>query len=485
MRRQVLGFLACVGTVLLCAVGWCESPGDAGAVTVGTTRQVFLDDYVVGETKSVRRVLHAAVRHSGNPVVAPDRPWEGKILEGPTVFWDATLGRFRMYYWAIYSPEVIYTCYAESEDGIDWRKPTLGLCEGPDGGKQNNIVLRGEGKQARTRYVALNPYSTDPERRYVALYIDNVPGLTEFAAYSPDGLHWKTIAKIGDLRNTTGAAPTPNPAFFLLEQRWDPTPSHRCRAIWRTESADLVHWSGGTWALQRMESDPTEMEFYHATSHFLGRQTYDGLHLGYYYPFRTFAEGKKLPDGTRLAGTVDTALMVSRDTIHWQRVAGTQPLLARAPDGSWDGGMVYMHPELVVDRRLRFYYSGWQYEHSMEGKNSAAIGLATLRLDGFVSLEPEETEGIVTTKPFRLEGTRLVVNANTRGGKVRVGVLDEGGQPLGGFEVGRAAALADEDGLDLPCRWEGQASLKTIRGQTVRLQFELTRSKLYAFEVLP
>lgn len=84
-------------------------------------------------------------------------------------------------------------------------------------------MLRGTGNQARLRYVTIDREAKDPGKRFVALYIDNVPGLTEFAAHSRDGLHWKTVAKIGDLRHFTGVSPTANPRYFLIEQRWTQT----------------------------------------------------------------------------------------------------------------------------------------------------------------------------------------------------------------------------------------------------------------------
>ncbi len=164
---------------------------------MGLQQQLFVDDYAIERMDGVQRILHQAERHRRNPIVKPEHPWEGTALESPIVFRDDELKLFRMYYWAI-NRDAIYTCYATSPDGISWRKPVLGLHKGPDGSKQNNIVLRGQGTSARTRYVIRNPYSDDPARKFLAMYIDNTPGLTEYIAYSPDGLNWTTATRIGD-----------------------------------------------------------------------------------------------------------------------------------------------------------------------------------------------------------------------------------------------------------------------------------------------
>ena len=144
--------------------------------------QLLVDDHVIESRERLTRVVQQPKPHPQNPLIAAEHAWEGSVLEMPTVFWDPHLKLFRMYYWAVYNADTIYTCYATSHDAIHWIKPLLGLHKGPDGTTRNNIVLRGAGKVARTRYVVLNPDTTDRARRYLALYIDNVPGLTEFVA---------------------------------------------------------------------------------------------------------------------------------------------------------------------------------------------------------------------------------------------------------------------------------------------------------------
>jgi hypothetical protein len=331
------------------------------------------------------------------------------------------------------------------------------------------------------RYVSLNPYAKGPADRFVMMYIDNVPGLTEFAATSPDGIHWTTTAKIGDLRNTTGGPPTPNPRYFLIEQKWDSSKlDHRYRGIWRTESNDLKTWTGGTWIVQLHPEDNQNLEFYHATSHFLGAQTYHGLHLGYLYPYHTDPKGKKLADGVRMAGTIDVELLSSRDTIRWDRVHRGRAFFPCGPTGSWDAGMVFLKPEIVWKDHVRFYYCGWALDHAAEN-NTGAIGLASLRLDGFVHVEPVDDKATLTTKPFALEADTLYINADAQRGSIRVTVLDGGGDPLEGFTADTCRPVA-ENGLRQRIQWLGRSTLSVLSGKLIQVRFHLQgKVKLYAF----
>jgi hypothetical protein len=89
------------------------------------------------------------------------------------------------------------------------------------------------------------------------------------------------------------------------------------------------------------------------------------------------------------------------------------------------------------------------------------------------------------TKPFRLDGTKLEVNADARGGALAVEVLDDYGKPLAGLSREQCRPLADADGLCLPVTWEGQPGLAAHQGKVVRLKFYLEKAKLYAFQIRP
>ena len=92
---------------------------------------LFLDDALIEDRWALTRRINPPYRHMGNPIIVADRPWEERPYR-PQVFFDNDIGRYRMYYqcfsgvnyWSRRGPSY-YTCYAESEDGLNWRKPEL------------------------------------------------------------------------------------------------------------------------------------------------------------------------------------------------------------------------------------------------------------------------------------------------------------------------------------------------------------------------
>ena len=89
---------------------------------------------MLAQTENVWRSVHHPARHEANPVLIPDRPWEGYLVLQPgTVIWDEEDGCFKMWYNAQPSrdrPDAEKNlCYATSSDGANWDKPELGLEE--------------------------------------------------------------------------------------------------------------------------------------------------------------------------------------------------------------------------------------------------------------------------------------------------------------------------------------------------------------------
>ena len=90
--------------------------------------------------------------------------------------------------------------------------------------------------------------------------------------------------------------------------------------------------------------------------------------------------------------------------------------------------------------------------------------------------EPVDGSGRLLTRPIRVDGDELRLNAATdRGGTIRVEVTDEAGEPLG-----PDPALFEGDEVDAVV-----ADLAPCRGRTVRLRFTLEQARLYAFQIAP
>ena len=111
-------------------------------ITVDTDRQLFVDDFWIDRSSGVERVLHPPVKRE--IAIPPDKPWEAGGVYYSIVFPDG--GKYRMWYRCDpvrkgedYHDSKAITAYAESDDGIHWEKPDLGLIE-YQGSKHNNIV---------------------------------------------------------------------------------------------------------------------------------------------------------------------------------------------------------------------------------------------------------------------------------------------------------------------------------------------------------
>ena len=102
------------------------------------------------------------------------------------------------------------------------------------------------------------------------------------------------------------------------------------------------------------------------------------------------------------------------------------------------------------------------------------LGLATLRRDGFASVEAGDEEGFLLTQPLVIEGETLHVNAECRGG-LRVEVTHDAGGPLEGY----AAALGAGNYLDATLDFA--RPLADLQGRQVRLRIALQRANLYSY----
>ncbi|HRE07774.1 MAG TPA: hypothetical protein PKX00_19315, partial [Opitutaceae bacterium] len=91
--------------------------------------QLFIDDSAIRDKTDVTRRYHRFEKHPRNPVLSPDRPWEGKVayLYGSVLPGEDGTG-YRMWYHAL-SEGGYWNLYATSRDGLTWDKPALGVID--------------------------------------------------------------------------------------------------------------------------------------------------------------------------------------------------------------------------------------------------------------------------------------------------------------------------------------------------------------------
>ncbi|MBC8233459.1 hypothetical protein H8E77_28250, partial [bacterium] len=138
---------------------------------------------------------------------------------------------------------------------------------------------------------------------------------------------------------------------------------------------------------------------------------------------------------------------------------------------------------IVRNDQIFIYYCGVQGAHTgpkfprVERQHLPAIGLATLRRDGFVSLDADSEPGFVLTKPFCLPSGDIHLNVDAQNGQVTLAICDTSGKPLPGLE---SSELITGDNLDAIVRWSNSENVLPV-GKEVRLRIDATCAKLYSF----
>jgi hypothetical protein len=221
---------------------------------------------------------------------------------------------------------------------------------------------------------------------------------------------------------------------------------------------------------------------------------YHGVHFAlmsvYEWPV-DYSEGTETDHFTRHERDINNFyIATSRDADHWDLrwVYDGKPFVPRGGNGAWDKDLAFPSSRIVtLEDKHWIYYGGCNERHGTAGvclpKREPGIGLAWLRLDGFISLRAGPAPGNVVTRPFRLEGRELLLNVEARGGEVKVGVLDAEGQPIAGYALDDAWGYRGSDELRLKPRWKDNPDLSALRGRDVRLEFRLQNANLFSFQV--
>lgn len=138
----------------------------------------------------------------------------------------------------------------------------------------------------------------------------------------------------------------------------------------------------------------------------------------------------------------------------------------------------------MVGDQLYFYFSGRNSPHKGETTSTLRqTGLATLRRDGFYSMEAGASQGILTTRPVKFSGGHLFVNVADAAGQLQAEALDRNGNVIPGFAHTNSTTIT-ADTTKQEIIWNG-ASLASLAGQSVEFRFYLTNGDLYSFWVRP
>jgi len=488
-------------------------------VPVGLQKQLFVDDYVVAEKQNVTRELGKVTKCG--IVLKPSLPTDfippqgqrgsggyerelksGKKPDGSRVALDfgyyTTVLRnkrdhkFQMWYMAW---RLAGVGYAESKDGIHWTRPLVGK------GRKNNIVHRSQGFSCTIDPTL--PWGHPEKYKGAGDFQDS--GSRVAICYSPDGIHWSDY---------NGGRPVSHRAADTHNQiLWDPI-TQQYRLLTRTDldagggekewrsTRVMVHDKGNdlmkhptawkTVADKIAVDDPTNEKnrWGHPRLQFNGMTCW--IHEGVYFGLMDvytmdrsgFFDGYDYKTRHN-EDYMDFYIGTSRDGLTFDKswIYARKPFVPRGGAGSFDKDGIKPPAQIVTYNDEHWiYYGGMDERHYSRGRH-LNIGLAKLRLDGFICLEARDKPGTVVTRPFKLEGNTLQVNVDARGGRFYVEVLDARGRSPDGFAAGEAKVYHSVDELRLRPTWGDKTDLAELKGKEIRLKFCLHKAKLYAFQI--
>ena len=144
-----------------------------------------------------------------------------------------------------------------------------------------------------------------------------------------------------------------------------------------------------------------------------------------------------------------------------------------------DDTMIFASPGWVeVGDEWRIYYTGWDGEHGTTDR-TGAIGLATMRKEGFYSMRGPKDGGVAATRRLIWPGGDLTINADATGGEIKVRVSDAKRKPIPGYNYDDGETF-DGDSTAQIVKWNGK-SMADLKGRELRLEFFLKEADLYTF----
>ena len=450
--------------------------------------RLFVDLQDIELRENVVRTFHQATKYGNHPVLKQEAPLERHSGMTASVIYDEEEGIFKVWYMAgFYDPGKNHVqCLAISQDGIHWERPDLGLHEAL-GSKENNIVIPAEYHDGQDHWESMlkDPVDPNPNRRYKALgwssYDWDGPISGIYTATSPDGLHWshtpEPVFHFHPRLGTKDLGPVGDAQSLMID-----TLKRRYVAFLRggisrliSFSEDFVGWTPPRSFLQALNEEET---LYNNTGF-----VYDEQYMGFLTHF----------DRRAFEQTQTLRLLTSRDGETWMRVPG-DPLIPTSGIGEWDRFQILLTgaPPIRVGDKLYIYYRGTARRHAKvvgefepciakdQDPRTMSIGLATLRLDGFASIDASFDGGSITTRPVMIGGETLSLNVKSDYGQVLVELLDEEGRPIPGYTREECLPL-QVDSVDARVAWREKGSLREVKEEPVKVKFYLFNARLYSY----
>lgn len=520
-------------------------PGAPRALDVSDRVQLFCDDFLLTRGSASSRDYPINIRFTPGPVTKEPTPimlpgrdaaWETGGIHWVNVLYDG--GKYRCWYTTdfIVDSNPLYphqrpanspgkvsqelVAYAESDDGITWHKPEMGLVE-VNGSTANNVVMAGDiDRYPQGGCVFIDPTAPSAER-YKMLHCGRTPfGLR--GAYSSDGIHWSAygwgynfpgldthnVAGYDDVLGRYVAYVRSNSLkrAGLDVGNYPVQPMGWGRSVARIETMhfDGTHpdWSAPEIVLAPDHEDGLDTDFYNCPW-----SKYRDLHLMLFSPYHHWS------------GKLDLQIAVSRDNRSWVRPTRI-PIATNGGPGDYDEFRIYAGPgilpagpnELAVYTRTgqgphnsavdaNYTPGSWINKNLRDGEepHEGAMSRLTFARDRFVGIEAGTDLGVFATREIVFSGNQLTVNTEPTGPDPQLQVqMVEGdnipppgsptaffhkhtGQPIPGLTFDSCRPVT-ENSLDAPVKWTDATSISSYAGKPVRLQFHIKQMRIYAFQ---
>ncbi len=455
-------------------------------IPIDVGRQLFVDDFLIAR-RDLRRTFHLAKKLPGNPVFKATTAEEIGPADGERavcylghggVFYDPAARLIKMWYTADWRGGL---ALATSRGAIHWERPNLGLAGG-------NVVLgRNSPHVGGDNAVWFDAAAGNPDERVKFLADHTGKRQSHFAStIGPDGRVRGEVAvgKAGDycsffynpfrrvwVYSIKRSGPHGRNRYYAESPAF-PSPAAFDRSVYWVDADNLDKPDPRI-------GDPPQL-------YSLSAIAYESILLGAFQillgPKNSICELGGFPKITEIK------LGFSRDGFHWDRPDRRAFIGPTRRDGDWDRGYVHTTTGvcLVMGDQLYFpycAYSGIAPDGHRGMYTGASVGIATLRRDGFASMDAKDRTGTLITRPVTFGGNRLFVNVSTAaGGELRVEVLDENGKVIAPFSAANCAPVSTDSTLH-EVTWRGVGGLAALRGQPVRFRFQLKNGSLYAFWV--
>lgn len=447
-------------------------------------REIFVDDYLIQSISGAKMEMHTPVDEG--PVFFFDKTWEGAFSAYFTIIQEDSL--LRAYYRGIPTAgkdgnmeEV--TCYAESKDGVVWKKPGLGLFE-VNGSFDNNVILADAAPVTHnfSPFLDKNP-DARPMEKYKALGGTGKSGLVAYV--SPDGKNWKRLKESSVFED--GVFDSQNVSFWSESEEqyvcyfrtWTGGGYKGFRSVSRTTSKDFVNWSEP----ERMTFGDTPYE------HLYTQQTspyFRAPHIYLAIGARFMPNRKVISDEEAKVLNVnpkyyhdcsDVVLMSSRGGSSYDRTFMESFIRPGIGLQNWVSRSNYPALNVVQTGETEMSI----YVNQDYAQPTAHLRRYSMRLDGFTSISAPYTGGEFTTKPFVFEGSNLELNFSTSAaGEISIEILDEKGGNIPGFTMDDFHMLIGNE-ISRKGFWNGSDDVSSLSGKPIKLKFYLKDADLYSF----